>query len=251
MPAFIYPGGLDITSTDAARFRDFVWGDRTAGHVIGDTDAGWRYVADADTGRPLAAAVTWGPELGPDAPRCRVARITWREPIDGNGIPTPCFGWADTEGVDRLDVQPDGFWFHYEDGVCDMGNAVPCVQPAPDRRAAERRAREMLMSLLDRDQRAMFQKEEVIIEVAPSGNRYRLKFAVTGNIERLNSRGRPVERLCVHPAGVPVGDVLATQLLLIRTDEDELRRMANITNPANGQLIQRAAPLARSLRDAA
>jgi hypothetical protein len=109
----------------------------------------------------------------------------------------------------------------------------------------------MLMSLLDRGQQAMFLKEEAIIEVAPSGNRYRLRLAITGNIERLNNRGRPIERLCVHPAGVPVGDVLATQLLLLRTDEAELRRMANITDPANGQLIQRAAARARSLQDAA
>jgi hypothetical protein len=126
--------------------------------------------------------------------------------------------------------------------VVSMGNAaqIPGVVPAPDYRAAERRAGELLMSILEPAQRDMFRRDGAIIVVARSGTRYRLVLGMTGNVMQLGADGEPVQRLCVHPVGVPLPDILVTQKLLLEADEEEFRRRANITDILTGRMIQPA-----------
>lgn len=48
------------------------------------------------------------------------------------------------------------------------------------------------------------------------------------NIELLDDTGKPIERLCAHPAlYCPDEDTMLAQKLAIETDEESFRRIAN------------------------
>ena len=263
MPYVHWEGDLTLTDSDGARLRDFIWGDERAAAPQCVTN-NWADVVDRD-GNRAAATVTWGTDtmetsVDPDGiyyrPRIpyrnRAVRITWGMATDATGVPMPRYAWADLYMIDRID------WPRHDEGVRgDMGaidvpfRHVPGVQPALDQCAAERRATELLMSVLEPAQRDMFRKEKTIIVVAASGTQYRIGLGTVNNIMELNPDGTPKLRLCVHPVGVPLADVLVTQKLLLETDEAEFRRMANISDPVTGRMVQRAAERPRSLQGVA
>jgi hypothetical protein len=72
--------------------------------------------------------------------------------------------------------------------------------------------------------------------------------SMVGNVEELDAKGNPKLKLCVHPVNVPLADALVTQKLLLETDEQEFRRMANISDPNTGRMVSRAAETPRSLQ---
>jgi hypothetical protein len=99
------------------------------------------------------------------------------------------------------------------------------------RQAAAARARQLLLGELDAVQRAQFEAERYFIHIGRRGRRYRIRPAVSANIDVLSRRGgRVLERLCVHPQGahrMPVEDTMLAQLLHLRDDEARLLQIAN------------------------
>jgi hypothetical protein len=98
------------------------------------------------------------------------------------------------------------------------------------RQAAAARARQLLLGELDPVQRAQFEAEGHFVVIGRRGGRYRIRPAVSANIDTLDRRGRVTGRLCVHPQRAydfPVEDVMLAQLLHLRDDERALLRIAN------------------------
>lgn len=98
------------------------------------------------------------------------------------------------------------------------------------REGAAARARELLVSFLTKPQRREFAKHKAVTIIGASGQVYRITYGKIANIEVLAPGGRLLHRLCVHPENpeLPVEDVMLSQLLHLRADEDVLVRRANI-----------------------
>lgn len=96
------------------------------------------------------------------------------------------------------------------------------------RSTAEIKAEELLRSCLSRSQ-----DEELTkfgwFDVPVKDKTYRVKRGIAGNVFLLGDDGREVERFCIHPSGVPAGDAMLAQKLLLETDERKFRQVANIT----------------------
>lgn len=112
--------------------------------------------------------------------------------------------------------------------------------------AATERALETLTSLLNEEQRESYRILGFFDMTAQSGRRYRLHRGVAGNVRELgiNPEGEPEEvaSLCCHPSRsiydeetgrrlgeMPVEDVVVSQLLALRFDEERFRLTANIS----------------------
>lgn len=106
------------------------------------------------------------------------------------------------------------------------------------RKAAEERARGLLISMLDEQQRADLKRDSHFFVNAPSGRLYRIDYGSHGNVKVIDRKTRKVlERLCIQPDGVPAGDTNLMQKLLIETAEETFRAHANITLE-DGSLIR-------------
>lgn len=124
-------------------------------------------------------------------------------------------------------------------------------------RAAYERAMTLLKSCLNSEQKDSLEKSRFFYVTAPSGRRYRIDEGTHGNLKVVDKDGRVIERLCVQPNGVPAGDAMLVQKLMIETAEDALRSHANITlkdgrilygNPAllDNQKLAEVIPLRRA-----
>lgn len=104
-------------------------------------------------------------------------------------------------------------------------------QARRNREAAAARARDMLMTFLDEDQRVQFAANRSFI-VEGRRNRYRIMPGRIGNIDVLprHTDDRLLRRLCVHPEDptLPIEDIMLSQLLHLRANEDQLVRTANV-----------------------
>jgi hypothetical protein len=94
----------------------------------------------------------------------------------------------------------------------------------------DRRARERSLSLLVRClsplQRAEFQRTNAFTVRGRSGQRYRITYATTANVEALGPQGTVERRLCAGPMGVPIPSVMLAQKLMLETAEAEFLRIA-------------------------
>ena len=95
------------------------------------------------------------------------------------------------------------------------------------RKEAEKRAKELLVAHLDDEQREELENHYRFHLVGADGQRYRLHFSTHGNVRRLNEEGKEVESLCIQPPGVPTGDAVLAQKLMLETDVQGFRRIAN------------------------
>lgn len=99
--------------------------------------------------------------------------------------------------------------------------------------AANRRAEDLLRRELTEEQsRDLDKKGCFYLEtVQPDGSRrkYRIDRGTHGNIKRLDDKGSIIETLCVQPGGVPTADAMLAQKLWLETNEEKLRKTANIT----------------------
>jgi hypothetical protein len=100
-------------------------------------------------------------------------------------------------------------------------------------RRADRKSLCLLMRLLNEEQRQEFRNfRHFHVTGGSSGNRYRIRVGMIANIDVLRSDGKVNHRLCAHPTGIPVYDVMAAQLLHLQdpvTEQQFLKR-------ANAQL---------------
>lgn len=94
---------------------------------------------------------------------------------------------------------------------------------------ANERAMVLLKSCLTPEQRACLERNKYFIVQAKSGRRYRIDEGTHGNVRTLDRDNKVIERLCIQPGGVPVGDSMLAQKLLIEAAEDIFRQHANIT----------------------
>lgn len=94
--------------------------------------------------------------------------------------------------------------------------------------AAEAKAELLLQRLLNLEQREQL-KERGHFYLHSAGKRYRIDRGQTGNVKLVDEKNEVVESYCIHPNGVPDADAMAAQKLMLETDPETFRRVANIT----------------------
>jgi hypothetical protein len=98
------------------------------------------------------------------------------------------------------------------------------------RKEADAKADELLRKHLSLRQRRQYRRNRSFCVRARDGTQFRIKHGWAGNIEELNAAGKPVNRFCIHPVdSVPYADNLLAQKLLLETDPDKFRKIANRT----------------------
>jgi hypothetical protein len=104
------------------------------------------------------------------------------------------------------------------------------------RRKADVRARELLLSTFDPQQRAAFERSGAF-EVTVGERLYRV--SPRKSVERLEpGSGKVLAVFCIHGSmqdDLPPHDVALTQKLLLESDEAEFLRVANMTAVSHGR----------------
>jgi hypothetical protein len=96
-----------------------------------------------------------------------------------------------------------------------------------EEKEANERAAELLLAYLTDDQKRTWRENNVIDLVSQRKKRYRVKRGVSHNVIELNDKGKEVATYCAHPDGVPVDDVVLTQVLALKYAEDHFLKVAN------------------------
>jgi hypothetical protein len=98
-----------------------------------------------------------------------------------------------------------------------------------ERIKAEKRANRLLLSLLNRRQKKEYAnaRQITIFHNGTDKPWFILSNRQSGNILEHDKSGKPIIRHCVHPVNVPLADVLATQMLYLKTHPEELLQVAN------------------------
>ena len=92
---------------------------------------------------------------------------------------------------------------------------------------AEQRAEELLLETLSEEHREEYQ-EHGCVTVAVGKVKYRLKKGRTYNVQRLDGKGKAVEKLCCHVGQqVPDADNMAAQYLHLTHDPEHFLSLAN------------------------
>lgn len=95
---------------------------------------------------------------------------------------------------------------------------------------AERKAEELMMRFLSPEQRDEFRRLSLFTVHLPNGNRYQVRKGHAGNVYKIGEREKLVERLCIHTREtVPDFDNMLAQKLFLESNEDEFRRVANVS----------------------
>jgi len=95
---------------------------------------------------------------------------------------------------------------------------------------ADKRAEELLLAHLDAEQKKEYAKDKTFHVRCRHGRRYRIHRAWSGHVTRLNEQNRPVERFCIHPReSVPLPDNQLLAKLMLETDPDHFRKVANVS----------------------
>lgn len=122
-----------------------------------------------------------------------------------------------------------------------------------ERRAeAEARAYRLLDMALSQEQRRTLATLGYFYVTGSSGRRYRIEKGSHGNVYEIGPDGAWIARLCAQPLNVPAGDSMLVQMLLLQTDEEAYRNVANITH-RDGHVVRGHFGLLRgdALREAA
>jgi hypothetical protein len=99
---------------------------------------------------------------------------------------------------------------------------------------ARRKSLALLLGLMSAEQRQQFRQSGSFYVVGgSSGDLYRIRSGTIANIDVLRNESKVKWRLCVHPKGVPMYDVMAAQLLHLQDPLTEKRflRHANVIAP--------------------
>tara|TARA_R110000824_G_scaffold40789_4_gene121926 strand:- start:140 stop:946 length:807 start_codon:yes stop_codon:yes gene_type:complete len=108
-------------------------------------------------------------------------------------------------------------------------------ETARKKKAADERAMQLLRGCLTRDQNEDLANHGHFFVSAPSGRMYRIDKGRHGNIKAVDPLTKKwYESLCVAPRGVPAGDAMLMQKLMIETAEEVLRSYSNITKKDGG-----------------
>lgn len=99
------------------------------------------------------------------------------------------------------------------------------MDPFESRRSHER-SLNLLVRYLTPAQRAEFERTNTFKVQGKSGQRYRITYGKSANIEVLTPSGMTVKRLCAGPVDVPAPAVMLAQKLMLETQEAEFLRIA-------------------------
>lgn len=98
---------------------------------------------------------------------------------------------------------------------------------------ATRRAEELLNRHLNEEQRKQYRKEKKFKVIGGDGAAFEIGSQWSGNVSELNGRGKPIRRFCAHPREqVPIPDLMLSQKLMLETDPEAFRKIANKTELA-------------------
>jgi len=133
--------------------------------------------------------------------------------------------WVDN--IEEFTVPTTGVWRSQEDAE-RLQREAERLQRLHRAAAADARADELLISLLNAEQREQYKTEKYFTVCARSGKLYRLRRAILGSIDVLDDAGKVKHRYCAHLRNdVPVPDHLIAQKFMIEHHEQEFLRIAN------------------------
>lgn len=96
--------------------------------------------------------------------------------------------------------------------------------------APRQRARQLLKANLTLEQTKQLEDKGWFEVLGSLGKRYRVWQGQVRNVIRLGEDGKPIDRLCAHPAeDVPDEDAMLAQKLLLEVDEAAFSAIANRT----------------------
>lgn len=97
---------------------------------------------------------------------------------------------------------------------------------------ARNRAEELLLSLLNEEQRETYRLTGSFDVIGSAGGHYVIERGTSGNVVWIDPSGQPAARLCAHPdmreRWMPDQDIALGQLLALRHDEAAFIRLANV-----------------------
>ena len=100
------------------------------------------------------------------------------------------------------------------------------------REIAKEKANKLLRSALSPKQLEELNSKGHFHCKSNKGHLYRIHVGTHGNVRRVEA-GKEIESLCIQPDNVPTGDAMLAQKLMIETDEDTFRKIANISRLYN------------------
>jgi hypothetical protein len=91
------------------------------------------------------------------------------------------------------------------------------------------RALALLMLLLDSQQKKQLkEKKSFELVSVKTGNRYRVREGIAGNVDLLDENGAVKKTLCFHPDGFHQYDVMAQQALMLEHDEEQVANIVRM-----------------------
>lgn len=165
-----------------------------------------------------AGAIGWTNSL-------RVTYATSSNPLSNAAV--QAVGWTTglTNSYVNATIATTSDWIVYG-GEYDatVASGHDALQP---KTPAQMRALELLRSFLTDQQKKCMDDCGSFRIVGSKGRRYRLfTGTAAANVWELDDAGLEVAKLCAHPTGVPLGDQLLAQKILIEADEDAFRAVA-------------------------
>jgi len=96
------------------------------------------------------------------------------------------------------------------------------------RAAAKEKAEELLLSLLDENQREDLKENNSFVILSELEKRYRIRRGRVMNVTELDEQNKRIASYCAHPfMSVPDADTMVSQLLMLQHNEQEFLSIAN------------------------
>jgi hypothetical protein len=163
------------------------------------------------------------------------------------------YSWVDNGTASTYTTTADVTWSQWVD-VSAYGNAPTQVYAGPILSAEEiaaeqarirdaadeaqrlrveavKKAKALLHSLLNEEQRKQLDTKRYFEFVSQKGKKLRMKHGYSRNIDVLNDEGQRVQTLCAHPGQYDLveEDHMVAQYLTLKHDEDAFLRVANVS----------------------
>lgn len=114
-----------------------------------------------------------------------------------------------------------------------------------ENRRARERSRQLLLRCLNAAQRSEFERTRAFTVRGKSGQKYRITYGMTANVEVVLPSGGVCRRLCAGPVDVPVHALMLAQKLMLETQEAEFVRIAS-RGPGTTPAADQRRPAARA-----
>lgn len=113
--------------------------------------------------------------------------------------------------------------------------------------AARIQAESLLDFVLSDIQRQSLKEEDWFLVVGKSGNIYRIRRGMAGNIDLVGPDGKIIRSYCVHPTeSMPIPDHMVAQKLWLESDDEFVEKTANKRMPYDSKVIDLAKHLPKA-----